>query len=268
LCPAFCDRANRVVLLSPKEVAIRVLFTGSAGYLGQGIIIPFEQDSRYQLRLMDVRPFDSRHKCFVGDVADLSACRRAVDGVDALVIAHMAKNPDAYADPTIPVDVNVKGTANLFFAAHEAGIRRVVLVSSTSAAGHHGTPVDHTHPIHPTEGLYAVTKALQEVIAEYFSRQHRMSVAALRIGYVTDAEAMLDKYGRKITERSALLTDRRDIGEVARLCLEQTDISWEVFNVMSTRESLTLWDVQHTCRRLNWRAKYDFSWLPLPEIAP
>jgi len=245
---------------------MRVLFTGSAGYLGQGMIIPFEQNSHYDLRLMDVRPFDTHHESFVGDVADLATCRRAVKGVDALVIAHMAKNPDAYVDPTLPFDINVKGTANLFFAAQEAGIKKVVLVSSTSAGGQHTKPIDHTHPIHPVDGIYALTKATQEVIAEFYSRQHGMSVAALRIGYVTDADAMADKYGRKITHRPALLTDRRDVGEVARLCLEQTDLTWEVYNVMSTQESLTVWDVQYTCRRLNWKPKYDFSWLPLPEI--
>jgi hypothetical protein len=33
---------------------------------------------------------------------------------------------------------------------------------------------------------------------------------------------------------------------------------------MSTRESMTRWDVQYTCDRLGWTPAYDFSWLPEP----
>jgi len=243
---------------------MKILFTGSAGYLGRGVIIPFET-SGHTLRLMDVRPFNTPHECVVGDVADLETVRTVVRGVDAVVIAHMAKNPDAYTTPTIAFDVNVKGVANLFFAAHEAGVKKVVLISSTSATtGYRGSHIE-PHSLQPkANGMYAMTKAIQELIAEQYSREFGISVAALRVGYVTDADELTDKYGRKISERAALLTDRRDIGEVARLCLERNDIGYEVFNVMSTPESLEECDVEYTARRLNWRPRHDFSNLPLP----
>jgi len=244
---------------------MNILFTGSAGYLGRGIVVPFEK-SGHTLRLMDVRPFETSHECVIGDVADLEDVRKAVRGVDAVVIAHMAKNPDAYVIPTTAFDVNVKGTANLFFAANEAGVKKIVLISSTSATtGYRGSHME-PHSLPPkAKGMYALTKALQEVIAEQYSREFGMSVAALRVGYVTDADELTDKYGRQISERPALLTDRRDIGEVARLCLERDDIGYEVFNVMSTPESQTECDVAHTCERLNWKPRHDFSKLPLPK---
>jgi len=240
----------------------KVLFTGSAGHLGRGIVVPFENRD-IDLRLMDVRPFESPHECIVGDVGDLETVRKAVRGVDAIVIAHMAKNPDAYADPPLAFDVNVKGAANLFFAAHEAHIRKIVLISSTSATvGYRNSHLEpHTLPPKAT-GLYALTKALQEVIAEQFSREFGMAVAVLRIGCVADADKLVDKYGRKISERSLLLIDGRDIGQVARLCLERDDINYEVFNVMSTPEALEQCDVAHTCQRLNWKPMHDFSQLP------
>jgi hypothetical protein len=80
-----------------------------------------------------------------------------------------------------------------------------------------------------------------------------------------DEESMLDKYGKRIKERYSVLSDRRDIGEVARLCLERNDITYEVFNVMSTDASLTELDVAHTCKRLNWKPRYKFEALPLPK---
>ena len=102
---------------------MRTLITGAAGFLGQGLVGAFEQGETCVLRLMDVRPFASRHEVVVGSVADLACVRAAMRGVDAMVLAHMApRSPDAYAEPPVCFDINVKGTANLFFAAQE-GLR-------------------------------------------------------------------------------------------------------------------------------------------------
>ncbi len=243
---------------------MKILITGAAGYLGRGLILPFE-DRGHTLRLMDLHSFPSRHEVVAGNVSDLDTVRAAVQGVDAIVIAHMAKNPDAYRDPTVACDVNIKGTANLLFAAQECGVKKCVLISSTGAVDGYGDEAGRSHLQRPkaSNGLYSMTKACQEIIAEQFSADYGISIAALRIGYVMDGDTLRDKYGREVSQRSPLLSDRRDIGEVACLCLERDDISYEVFNVMSTPESLTEWDVAHTCQRLGWRPRYDFTWLPL-----
>jgi hypothetical protein len=59
-------------------------------------------------------------------------------------------------------------------------------------------------------------------------------------------------------------TDRRDIGEVARLWLERDLSGYAVFNVMSTAESMQRAAVRLTCERLGWQPKHDFSWLREP----
>ncbi len=241
---------------------MKVLVTGAAGYLCGGLIVPFEE-AGHELRLMDVKSFSSPHEVVVGSVADLNVVREAVEGVDAVVIAHMApRDPNAYATTEVSFDVNVKGTANIFFAAVEADVRRAVLISSTGAILGHDVDV-WTHDLPPkSRGIYGLTKACQEVIAEQFARQFEMQVGALRVGYIMDADTMVDKYGRKVTELNTPLTDRRDIGEVARLCLEKADLDYyEVFHVMSTDLSMDEWDVRHTCERLDWQPKYDFKWL-------
>ncbi|MFW6155139.1 MAG: NAD-dependent epimerase/dehydratase family protein [Planctomycetota bacterium] len=242
---------------------MNVLVTGSAGFLGQGLVLPF-RDHNHTLRLMDVRDHDAPDEVLVGDVGSQEDCRRAVAGMDAVVVAHMApREPDAYATPEVCFDVNVKGTANLFFAAQEAGITRMVVISSTGAicdAG--GPPWPRDLPL-KSKGLYGLNKVCQEMIAEHFSRQFDMQVAVLRIGYVVDGDAMVDKYGRKISERAPADTDRRDIGEVARLALMSDTLTYDVFHVMSTREAMDEWDVRYTCDRLGWQPRYDFDRLPL-----
>ena len=95
-----------------------------------------------------------------------------------------------------------------------------------------------------------------------YAKEAGMQVSILRVGYIVDGDAMQDKYGREVKERADLDTDRRDVGEVARLCLERDDIELEVFAVMSTRESLKSWGVGHTVERLGWSPRFDFDALP------
>lgn len=71
----------------------------------------------------------------------------------------------------------------------------------------------------------------------------------------------IDLKGERYVEASL---DRRDIGEVARRCLEKTDLGYDVFTVMSTQESLHKVAVSYTCQRLGWKPRYDFSWLREP----
>ena len=62
---------------------MKVLITGAGGYLAQGLRIPFEEQG-YQLRLMDVRPFETSHEVLAGSVSNLDDVRKAVKGVDAV----------------------------------------------------------------------------------------------------------------------------------------------------------------------------------------
>jgi hypothetical protein len=95
-----------------------------------------------------------------------------------------------------------------------------------------------------------------EAIGEQYAREFGLGVAVLRVGYILDGDRMLDKYGRAIKERAPLDTDRRDIGEVARRCLDREDRTLEVFHVMSTREAMREWGVEYTCRRLGWEPRF------------
>ncbi|MFA6291239.1 MAG: hypothetical protein WC637_05620, partial [Victivallales bacterium] len=64
-----------------------IVFTGSAGFLGRGIIKAFEKD--FRLRLVDVSDFETTHEKMIGDVSNPEFCLRALSGMDYLVIAHM-----------------------------------------------------------------------------------------------------------------------------------------------------------------------------------
>ena len=243
---------------------MKILVTGAGGYLGRGMIAPLVA-AGHTLRLMDVVPFESPHEVVVGDVSDLEACRRALAGQDAVVIAHMAPNrPEVYATPVMPFDINVKGTANLFAAAVELGVRKVVLISSISVVWHSlgaGEFLRRDLPLQACQ-TYGLTKVCQEVVAEYYHRMHGIAVAMLRPAYITDADTLLDKYNRQQRTVNWQYIDRRDIGLAAACALQLADLGCEAFYLLGHRDGEKHADVAHTRQRLGWVPAHDFSQYP------
>ncbi|MFA7342762.1 MAG: NAD(P)-dependent oxidoreductase [Terrimicrobiaceae bacterium] len=239
---------------------MNLLLTGAAGFLGQGLISQLEM--HHALRLMDVVSFPTQHPLVIGDVSDLDTARKAVDGVDALIIAHMAPNrPEIYGEPTIPFDVNVKGAANLFAAAQEGGVRRVVLISSTSVVGSamqgeaFVTEETRAEPL----SMYALTKACQETIARHYFARHKLPVAILRPACVVDADTVKDKYGQSLKTENWELIDRRDIGKAAHLALMLPGLQCEIFHVIGHPAAEGRVDVLRTRERLGWKPDYPFQ---------
>jgi len=240
---------------------MNILITGAGGYLGVGLIQRLACD--HTLRVMDIRAFDTSHELFIGDVTDLDCVRQAVDGMDAVVIAHMAsRQPGTYNTPTLPFDINVKGTANLFAAAVEQGITRFVLISSGSVVTGYPPTQFKTRDM-PMKGtdLYGLSKVCQEVIAEQYQRMHQLSVSALRIGWVMDSDSMIDKYGTAHAEFSYEYTDPRDIGDVAGLALARNTGRFDVFYVYGAPEADQHVDAAYTREQLGWTPRYDFAQL-------
>ena len=243
---------------------MKILMTGAGGFLGRGMIAPLVE-AGHTLRLMDVVPFESPHEVVVGDVSDLEACRRAVAGQDAVIISHMAPNrPEVYATPVLPFDINVKGTANLFAAAVEQGIRKVVLISSIGVVEHAQRTGEFLRLDLPLKScqMYCLSKVCQEVVAEYYHRVHGVGVAMLRPGYITDADTLCDKYNRHRPTVNWQFIDRRDIGAAAACALRLSDLGCEPFYLLGHRDGGKHADVAHTCQRLGWTPAHDFSQYP------
>ncbi len=256
----------------------KVLITGAAGFLGQGIRHALR--GKAEMRLMDVAPFDAPDgEILVGSVVDPADCERAASGVDALVIAHMLSrttNRQAYDEPSLPFDVNVKGAANLFHQARRQGIGTVVLISSSGVIRPYEKPghlITRDLEARPKGNVYLLTKACQEKIAEFYHATHGIRVAVLRVGDVVSVDdatkEVRNKYGKAISQGgNDALIERRDVGEVVCRCLDLPDLGHEVFYVMGTAAAAQRYDVEYTCQRLDWRPAYDFSWLPAAPAAP
>ncbi|HZF65247.1 MAG TPA: SDR family oxidoreductase, partial [Chitinophagaceae bacterium] len=116
-----------------------------------------------------------------GDIRDYSNCVEACMGID--LVSHQAalgSVPRSINDPVTTNEVNITGTLNVFTAAKEQRIRRVVYAASSSTYGDHpGLPKredDIGKPLSP----YAVTKYVNELYADVYARTYNMELVGLR----------------------------------------------------------------------------------------
>jgi len=233
-----------------------VLISGAAGHAGQGIVMALH--AAYRVRGFDVKSALRCDESIIGSVTDLESCRRAMSGVTAVVIAHMAPNPQSYQPPFAGIDINVRGAANLYQAAAEAGIRQVVLISSASVLSSDVPGSGLPAQVHyaPKESLYSLTKAMQELLAcHYFDRWGVVTTVLRPSWIVREADGQTKYEGKIQREYSADLIDPVDLGEAVRCCLQRPSHALEAFAV-GQPEYL---DVAHTMQQLDWQPVHTFA---------
>jgi len=171
----------------------RYLVTGGAGFIGSHLAERLLRDG-HQVRVLDnlatgkrenveaIRPAGpDRLDWLEGDIRDLATCRTACRGVDfVLHQAALGSVPRSVENPGESANVNVFGTVNVFQAAREAGVRRVVWASSSSVYG--DTPTLPKHEDMPPAPLspYAVTKLAGEEFARVFAVTMGLPTVSLR----------------------------------------------------------------------------------------
>ncbi len=169
--------------------AERYLVTGGAGFIGSHIARTLAaQGKRVRIfddfstgRAANVTGATGDIEIVRGDLRDAEAVRAAAEGVD--VIFHegaIASVPRSLAEPALTLDVNVKGTLHTLEAARHAGVRRVVIASSSAIYGDTPTLPLSEHmrprPLSP----YAAHKLTSEQLCEVYARLYGLETVALR----------------------------------------------------------------------------------------
>jgi UDP-N-acetylglucosamine/UDP-N-acetylgalactosamine 4-epimerase len=88
--------------------------------------------------------------------------------------------PRSIADPLSTNAVNITGTLNVFTAAKESGIRRVVYAASSSTYGDNEELPKREHSIGKPLSPYAVTKLVNELYADVYANLYDMEMIGLR----------------------------------------------------------------------------------------
>jgi len=110
--------------------------------------------------------------------------------------------------------------------------------------------------------LYGLSKAGQELIADYYHRTTGVPIAVLRPASIIDEDTLKDKYGGARTEAEWHFVDPRDIAGAALAALRLPDLGYEVFYVCGPRDADGHADTARTRIRLGWQPQHDFSRWP------
>lgn len=170
---------------------MKILITGGAGFIGSNLSEYFLKKG-YQVVCLDNFATGHRYNLTAccenpnftlieGDIRNLSDCQKAVEGVDyVLHQAALGSVPRSINDPITTNDVNVSGFLNMLAASRDAQVKRFVYAASSSTYGDsQGLPkVEDVigKPLSP----YAITKYVNELYAEIFSKTYGLETIGLR----------------------------------------------------------------------------------------
>lgn len=168
-----------------------VLVTGGAGFIGSNLC-EFLLDEGYQVVCLDNfstgKPENIQQhltnpsfRLVVGDIRNPEDCRKAVEGVDyVLHEAALGSVPRSIKDPVTTNAVNISGFLNMLVAARDAGVKRFVYAASSSTYGDSASLPKVEEVIGKPLSPYAVTKYVNELYADVFSKTYGIECIGLR----------------------------------------------------------------------------------------
>jgi len=169
----------------------KILITGGAGFIGSNLTAYF-LGKGYRVAVLD--NFSTGYKCNIeqhlenpdfslieGDIRNPEDCRHAVQGVTyVLHQAALGSVPRSIKDPVTSNEVNISGFLNMLVAARDAGIKRFVYAASSSTYGDSEVLPKVEEVIGKPLSPYAITKYVNELYADIFSRTYAMETIGLR----------------------------------------------------------------------------------------
>jgi uronate dehydrogenase len=220
----------------------RILLTGAAGGIAtwlRKLLPPLYPD----LVLSDLKaPADlASHETFIAaDLADPAQVRRAVAGIDGII--HLGGFSVEGPWEAI-LNANIIGTYNLFEAARETGVKRIVFASSNHAVGFYprSRTIDTEVQVRP-DSRYGVSKAFGEALAAFYAFKLGIGCLCIRIGNVGD---------RPLDERRLAIWLRPDdLVALIRIGLEREGLLYEV--VYGASDNKRAWWDNHRARELGY----------------
>lgn len=168
-----------------------ILITGGAGFIGSNLCDYFLQKG-YRVTCLDNFATGHRHNLSAalsyenftlieGDIRDMETCRQVVQDVDyVLHQAALGSVPRSINDPQTSNEVNVSGFLNMLTAARDANVKRFVYAASSSTYGDSKSLPKVEDVIGKPLSPYAITKYVNELYADVFSRTYGIEVIGLR----------------------------------------------------------------------------------------
>jgi nucleoside-diphosphate-sugar epimerase len=284
---------------------LKVLMTGAHGRVGSAIRRHLGDDERYEWTYLD-HSEHSGYEAVVGDVRDYDAIRPAFDGQDAVVHLALTAEGGGEFDPGAPWGASfsdeLEATCNVYGAAIDAGVEKMVYASSAQVISKHAGEwaIGHSHPdeyeepderitvddpVRPND-LYGVTKAFGEDFGRFCHEAYGLRVYCIRIGWLLAAdgngidhpyaaaergvreghwERDSDEYEVETADQKWL--SHRDAARLFDLCLRDETVGFDVFHGISDNEGRWL-SIEHAREVLGYDPQDDVAeWDGPPESA-
>ena len=243
----------------------RLFITGINGLIGS--ILRKGLDRAFDIYGLDCAgPFSDR--VFEANIREYDQIADVVRRIGPFeYLTHLAANPRADADWDSVLNDNIVGTRNVFEAAREFGVRRVVFASSNHVTGAYEgfEPDQHLHeehdprlitiedPIRP-DGYYGVSKAFGEALARYYCARWGTEFVCLRIGSVLpDDNPTVSKRFRKTW------LSHRDLVQLVEKGLK-SNLTFGIYYGVSNNKG-AFWDISNARRELGYSPEDDASTL-------
>jgi UDP-N-acetylglucosamine 4-epimerase len=169
----------------------KILITGGAGFIGSNLTEYFLAKN-YQIVCLDnfstgyhynIASFmeSSNYTLIEGDIRNFVDCVKAVEGVDyVLHQAALGSVPRSINDPITTNEVNVSGFLNMLIAARDAKVKRFIYAASSSTYGDSESLPKVEEVIGKPLSPYAITKYVNELYADIFSKNYGIETIGLR----------------------------------------------------------------------------------------
>lgn len=240
----------------------KVLVTGASGLIGQLVISRL--GDRYEFSGLSRRPLDGIPYT-QASITDVDAVRAACAGMD--MVLHLAAETQDYDDWDKVIATTMGGTLNVYRAAQEAAVGRVVFASAGSTMlGYQFDPasvyaqladnklqrmpadahmVHHTDPARPAD-FYSVGKLFGEQTGRLFSDKYGMSVLVIRIGAV-----LPDDKPTIVRELPGYLSHRDLVNIIDKTMSAPMTLRYDIFHAVSN--NARRWrDIDHAREVLGW----------------
>lgn len=168
-----------------------ILITGGAGFIGSNLCDYFLQKG-YKVVCLDnfatghrknILPFleNENFKLIEGDIRNLDTCIQATKNIDyVLHQAALGSVPRSIKDPLTTNEVNISGFLNMLSASKDARVKRFVYAASSSTYGDSESLPKVEDKIGKPLSPYAITKYVNELYAEIFSKTYGIETIGLR----------------------------------------------------------------------------------------
>lgn len=170
---------------------MKILVTGGAGFIGSNLcealiekgynVVCLDNFATGKIENILSLVSNPKFKLVVGDIRNIDDCRRAVEGCDFVMHeAALGSVPRSINDPITSNEVNVNGFLNMLVAARDAKIKRFIYAASSSTYGDSESLPKVEHVIGRPLSPYAITKYVNELYADVFSRTYGIETIGLR----------------------------------------------------------------------------------------